>query len=127
MGENWNWGKELLDKEEGRVKHGGPQERLPQTLEGIGERSKDLSSVVQKPVVKINHTEETLKSGFIWGLRKLSDGVGMLEERTETRPGEMVAQELSLRDSKLTFAQANRQAMGKAQLQDISEVLNMRR
>ena len=51
----------------------------------------------------------------------------MLEERTETRPGEMVAQELSLRDSKLTFAQANRQAMGKAQLQDISEVLNMRR
>ena len=47
----------------------------------------------------------------------------MIEERAETGAGEMVAQELSLGDSKLTFAQA----MSTAQLQDISEVLNMRR
>ena len=34
-------------------------------------------------------------------------------------------QELSLGHSKLTFAQANRQAMGSAQVQYILEILNM--
>ena len=49
----------------------------------------------------------------------------MLGERTETGTGEMAYQELSLGHSKFTFAQANRQAMGTAQVQDISEILNM--
>ena len=43
----------------------------------------------------------------------------------ETRTGEAMAEELGLGDGKLTFAQANCQAMDMAQLQDISEVLNM--
>ena len=73
-----------------------------------------MISVAEKPLVKINHTQETLKSRFNRGLRKLSDGEGMLEERGETRAGDMVAQELSLGDSKLTFSQANCQAMGTA-------------
>ena len=66
-----------------------------------------------------------MESRFIQGGRKISDGGGILGERTEPRTGEMMAQELSLGDSKLTFAQANHQAMGTAQLQDILEVLNM--
>ena len=36
-----------------------------------------------------------MKSGFIIGRRKFVDGGGMLEERVETRAGEMVFQELS--------------------------------
>ena len=85
-----------------------------------------MSSVAEKPLVEINHTEETLKSRFIRGLKKLSDGGGMLEERAETGAEEMVAQELSLGDSKLTFAQANHQAVDVAQLPDIYEAMNMR-
>ena len=52
-------------------------------------------------------------------------GEGMLGERTETGAGEIVSQDLSLGDGKLTFAQANCQAIGLAQLQDILEVLNI--
>ena len=37
-----------------------------------------------------------------------------------------MAKELGLGDSELTFAQANCQAMDMAQLQDVSEMLNMR-
>ena len=66
------------------------------------------------------------KSGFIRGRRELHDGRGMLGERAETGTGEMVSQELSLGHSKFTFSQADRQAMGGAQVQDISEILNMR-
>ena len=44
----------------------------------------------------------------------------------EARAGEAMTQELSLRGGKLTFAQANCQAMGMAQLQDVSEMLNIR-
>ena len=44
----------------------------------------------------------------------------------KTGTGEAVAQELGLGDSKLTLAQANHKAMDLAQLQDISEMLNMR-
>ena len=49
----------------------------------------------------------------------------MLAERTKSGAGEMMSQELSFSHSKLTFAQANSQAMSLAQVQDISEVLNM--
>ena len=45
----------------------------------------------------------------------------------ETRTSEAVAKELGLGDCKLALAQANRQAMDSAQLQDVSEMLNMRR
>ena len=62
----------------------------------VGERSKDLGSVLEKSLVEINHTEKTLKSGFILVRRKLSDGRGMLGERMETGAVEMVSQELSL-------------------------------
>ena len=53
-------------------------------------------------------------------------GRGMLGKRMEAGTGEAMAKEIGLRDSKLTFAQANHQAMGTAQLQDFSEMLNMR-
>ena len=43
----------------------------------------------------------------------------------EARTGEVIAQELSFGHSKLTFAQVNHQAMDSAQLQDVSEILNM--
>ena len=46
----------------------------------------------------------------------------MLGEKTKTKAGEMVSQELV--HSKLTFAQTNRQAMSLAQLQD-NRVLTM--
>ena len=34
--------------EEGRVEHRGPKKRFAKTLEGIGERSKDLGSFAQE-------------------------------------------------------------------------------
>ena len=100
-------------------------ERFALTLKGIGERSKDLGSVLEKFPGEIHHTAKTLQSGFIRGRRKLCDGRGMLGERAETRTGEMVSKELSLRYSKFIFAQANCQAMSSAQVQDISEIQNM--
>ena len=53
-------GKELLGQDEGGVEFRSPQERLARTIEGIGERSKDLGSISEKSPVKINHTEKTL-------------------------------------------------------------------
>ena len=78
-----------------------------------------------KPLVEVYHTKESLKSRVIHWQGKLTDGGGVLGERMETRTGEVVAKELSFRNCKLAFAQANRQAMDPAQLQDISERLNM--
>ena len=46
-------GKELLGLDEGRVELRSPQEKLTQTLEGVGERSKDLSSVSEKSPLEI--------------------------------------------------------------------------
>ena len=66
-----------------------------------------------------------METGFIRWRRKIPDGGGVLGERVETGVGEMVSQELSLGHSKFTFAQANRQAMSSAQVQDILEILNM--
>ena len=54
------------------------------------------------------------------------DGGGVLGQRMQTRIGEAEAKELGLRHSKLTIAQANPQAMGAVQLQDVTEMLNMR-
>ena len=68
----------------------------------------------------INHTKESLKScRFIHGRKKITDGGGVLRQR-------MKAQELRHRHGKLALAQANRQAMDTAQLQDVTEMLNMR-
>ena len=44
----------------------------------------------------------------------------------EARTGEEMAQELSRCNDKITFAKADCQAMGVAQLQDILKMLNMR-
>ena len=63
-----------------------------------------------------------MKTGFIRRQRKFSNGEGMLGKRMEAG----MAKELGLWDSKLTLPQANSQAMATAQLQDISEILNMR-
>ena len=115
-------GEELLGEDEGGVELRSPQERLTGALEGVGKRSKDLGSVSEKSPVEINYTKKTLKSWFIRGSRELCDGRGMLGERMETGTGEMVSQELSLRHRKFTFAQADRQAMGSAQVQDILEI-----
>ena len=54
------------------------------------------------------------------------NGGGILLERIEAGTGEALAQELGLGDGELTLAQANCQAMGSAQLQDVSEMLNKR-
>ena len=54
------------------------------------------------------------------------NGGGVLGERMETGAGETTTQELSFGDGKLTLAQADCQAMGAAQLQDVLEMLNMR-
>ena len=67
-----------------------------------------------------------MKSRFILGRRKISDGGGVFGQRVQARTGEAVAKELSLRHGKLSLAQANCQAMGVAQLQDVTEMLNMR-
>ena len=85
-----------------------------------------MGSVMEKLSVEVNHTEESLKSRFIRGRRKISNGVGALWERVETGTGEAMAQELGLGDGELTFAQANCQAMDTAQLQVVLEMLNMR-
>ena len=60
------------------------------------------------------------------GWRKISNGGGVLLERVKTGTGEARAEEFGLGDDKLTFAQANLQAVDTAQLQDVSEMLNMR-
>ena len=52
------------------------------------------------------------------------NGGGVLGKGVKAGAGEMVSQELGFRYGKLTLAQAYRQAMGAAQLQ---EMLNMRR
>ena len=49
----------------------------------------------------------------------------MLRKRVQAGTGEAVSKELGFWDGKLTLAQANRQAMGAAQLQDVTEMLNM--
>ena len=54
------------------------------------------------------------------------NGKGVLRERMEAETGEAMTQKCSLGYGKLTFAQANYQAMGMAQLQDVSEMLNIR-
>ena len=54
------------------------------------------------------------------------DGGGVLGQRMKAGTGESVSKELGLRQCKLTLAQANSQAMGAAQLQDVTEMLNMR-
>ena len=77
-------------------------------------------------MVKINHTKESLKSRFIRGRRKILNGGGVLWQRMQAGTGEVVAKELGLRHGKLALAQANCQAMGAAQLQDVTEMLNMR-
>ena len=97
------------------------------TLEGVVERSKDLCSVGEKYPLEFNHIKKLLESRFIRGRRKISDGGGMLEERTEAGTSEVMTQELGLRNPKLTFAQANCQAIDSAQLQNVSKMLNMRR
>ena len=35
-----------------------PGETLPRTLEGVGERSKDLSSFLEKSQIEVNHTKK---------------------------------------------------------------------
>ena len=77
-------------------------------------------------MVKINHTEESLKSRHIRGRRKILDGRGVLGQRVKAGTGESVSKELGLRQGKLALAQANHQAMGTAQLQDVTEMLKMR-
>ena len=77
-------------------------------------------------MIKINHTEESLKSRFTRGRRKILDGGSVLGQGIQAGTGEAVPKELSLRHCKLTLAKANCQAMGAAQLQDASEMLNMR-
>ena len=72
-------------------------------------------------MVKINHTKKSLKSRFIHGQRKISDGGGVLVQMMKTSTGESVAKELGLRQRELTLVQANHQAMGAAQLQDVTE------
>ena len=81
---------------------------------------------MEKSSIEVDHPEEMLKSRFIQKRRKVSNGGGMNGKRMEDGTGEAMAKELGLGDCKLTFAQANRQAMDMAQLQDISEMLNMR-
>ena len=77
-------------------------------------------------MVKINHTKESLKSRFIRARRKILDGGGVLGQMMQAGTGESVSKELGLRHGKLTLAQVNCQAMGAAQLQDVTEMLNMR-
>ena len=71
---------------------------------------------MEKTVVEVNHTKESQKSRFIFRRRKISNGGGVLGKRMEAGTGEVVAEELSLGNSKLAFAQANCQAMDSAQL-----------
>ena len=62
-----------------------------------------------------------MKSRFILGRRKMSDGGGVLRQKMQAGTGEAVSKELGLRHGKLAVAQGNCQAMGAAQLQ-----MNMR-
>ena len=48
-------------------------------------------------MVKINHTKESLKSRFIHGRRKFTDGGGMLGQGVKAGTGESVSQKLGLR------------------------------
>ena len=66
-----------MDK--GGVKLVGPMERLARTLEGVGERSKDLGGVSEKSPVEINHTEKTCSPGLSEGGGKSVMAVVCLE------------------------------------------------
>ena len=57
-------------------------------------------------MVKVYHTKESLKSRFICQRRKISNGRGVLGKRMDAGTGEAVAEELTLGNSKLAFAQA---------------------
>ena len=116
MSEDRSRGKEEIGIMKSRVKDRGPLERFTLALEGIGERSLDSGGVSEQSLVEVYHPEEILKSRFIRRRREISNGRGVLWERMEAGTGEVMAQGLSLRDGKLTLAQANRQAMGTAQL-----------
>ena len=50
----------------------------------------------------------------------------MLGQRVKASTGESVSKELGLRHGKLALAQANHQAVGVAQLQDVTETRKMR-
>ena len=51
MSKDWNGGEEELGGGEGEVYRGGPVERFPGTLEGVGKRS-----IKEKWSVKVYHT-----------------------------------------------------------------------
>ena len=59
-----------------------------------------------------------MEAGLIPRRRKIPDGGGVLRKGMQAGTGETVTQELGFRDCKLTLAQANRQAVGAAQLQE---------
>ena len=77
---------------------------------------------MEKTVVKINHTKELLQTRLVCGWRKLTDGGGVLGQRMEAGTGETVSKELCLRHGQLALAHADCQAMGAAQLQDVTEM-----
>ena len=85
-----------------------------------------MSSVAEESKVKIQHTEKPLKSRFIRGRREISAGGGMLGKRVEAGSGEVMTQEINIRNHIFTFAQANCQNIGTAQFQDVLKMLNMR-
>ena len=101
-------------------------EGFPGSLQSIGKRSEDSGGGAEKTTVKINHTEELWKSRLVLGWRKITDGGGVLGQRMQASTGESMSEELGLRHGKLTLAQANCQSIGAAQLQDVTEMLNMR-
>ena len=80
----------------------------------------------RKQRLKINHTKESLNTRFISGRRKIINGGGVLGKRVQAGTGESVSKKFGFRYGKLTLAQAYRKAMSAAQLQDVTEMLNMK-
>ena len=64
----------------------------------------DLSGFLEKSYIEVNHLKEILESKFIQRQRKILIGGGTLGKRMEAGTGVAMAKELSLWDSKFTFA-----------------------
>ena len=68
--EDRNRGREKLGVAKGGVKDRRSREIFYRTLKGVSEKSKDLSSIAKKSLVKVNYTQKLLKSRFIGERRK---------------------------------------------------------
>ena len=76
---------------EGRVHEWSPRNGFSRTFQSVCERSKNLSCRTEKLPVKINHSENSLETGFVCWLWKGGDSRGVLHQGRATRGSEAMS------------------------------------